>query len=130
MVSKVSQLSVIRNELFPSNHAPITISFALPGINLEDLATRVRHLGDHAVLYGTQTSKRVGDSTLRCSDVDEVLFRYNLANADIPGDNADVDNFLVSVNDMLYTCAKANRPVVENQGSNEALGRWEKVNEG
>lgn len=74
MLSEVRQFSVIHSDCLPSDHAPVTLTKALPEIDLDQLSVRAHHLGNHAVLYNNTDHSNVKVKPVGIHCIDERLF--------------------------------------------------------
>ena len=69
LVSDVSGFAVIMNDSLPSDHAPITITLSVSGVDLDGLLTRSQYLGNHAVIY----DKKLCNKPINMCNIDETF---------------------------------------------------------
>lgn len=126
VLGDVSDFSVIHNESLPSDHAPISVSITMNRINLEDLSSRAKHLGDHAVLYNNVARRQV-KRPINVNVVNEQAFRNNLEQYEIPENIDSIDELADSVTDAFYNAANISNGQNNEQQINDGMGRWENL---
>lgn len=127
LVSDVSGFAVIKNDQLPSDHAPITVTLSVSGVDLDGLITRSQHLGNHAVLCQTHADKNISKKPIRIRDIDARLFESKLPH-DMSTEYDSIDEFANNVMNTLYDCAATSKCVHYVQ-NNSNLGRWERLME-
>ena len=129
ILKNVCDFRVIRNDSLPSDHAPITLSLSLSGVDMHQLSLRAEQLGDHAVLYG-QASKNtnLAMKPINMQNINVDSFLRNLSNENLPDANLSIDNCVTQMTDILYNCATRSRCVNNNNYDNDVnQDRWERI---
>ena len=122
VLSRVTEFSVLQNESLPSDHAPITITMTLPGVDMEALCDRAQYLGDHAVLYNVTGMNKNLRKPLCMKDIDAQAFLNNLELIDLP-----IGTEISNITDNLYQCVCRSRRAPQVQESDVSLGRWDRL---
>lgn len=128
MLINVCDFCLIRNESLPSDHAPIYLSVMLPGVDKEQFKCRTEQLGDLAELYG-QAAKDTNTTTspINTNIVDVQLFLRNLSEREMPDVNANVDESVTQVAELLYTCVENARCLNNDDNNVASQDRWERI---
>ena len=127
MVSRVSGFSVIREESLPSDHAPITVTVSLPGVNIENLLARAHRLGEHVLSRDASLKTKTCRKPIDVKTVDEKLFLDNLVITDSALMSGSIEDTVKEVTDALYQCANVSTREDRVEPVNNTLGRWERL---
>ena len=129
LIGHMSDFSVLQRDDLPSDHAPITVTIASVGADLDGLLARATSLGDSAALYGSAGKTSLVRKSLRFNRIDREVFVDNIAQMDPVGGNLEMNEFETGLTDALYSCVQssvcAGGQRVDRGGV--ILGRWERL---
>ena len=133
MVKHVVDFHVLGDDSLPSDHAPVSLTLALPCIDLEDLECRAEHLGGHAALQDLASASGTDAKPINMSNVDNKLFLRNVLENELPNVNLTIDTSVKQVTDVLYSCIKNARSNVGWSNGNinnddiDSENRWDRM---
>ena len=131
LIGAISDFSVDQNIKYPSDHAPVSVSFdfssCLNTCKLDELVERSRMLGshDHLQLKNNETKRPIPYRF-----IDKVLFAQKIEQNPPPAaDGADLDTLLDNATSTLYDCAaKSKRAVIDHyENSAKPANRWQRI---
>ena len=126
-MSRVSGFSVIHEESLPSDHAPITVTLSLSGVDTENLLARAHRFGEHILSRDASLKTKTCMKPIDVKTVDEELFLDNLVINDSVLMSGNIDDTVKEVTNALYQCANVSRREDRVESVNGALGRWERL---
>ena len=130
MIKYIENFSVVQRVDLPSDHAPITLTVANTGVDLNNLLVRSSQLGDHAALYSCAGKNNLFRKPLKFMNIDKEVFCGKILQKDLTllTENMDVSDVECGITNALYSCVQES--VCRNQRSDNVdmqLGRWEKL---
>ncbi len=130
MIKYIDDFSVVQRVDLPSDHAPITLTVASTGVDLNNLLVRSSQLGDHAALYCCAGKNNLSRKPLQFKNIDKEVFCSKILqrNLSLLIENLEVSDMECGITNALYSCLQES--VCRNQRSDEIdmqLGRWERL---
>lgn len=131
LLDSINDFSVMQRIDLPSDHAPITATVNVTGVDLDNLSVRASTLGGHAVLLGTAGRSRLVRKPVRFCEIDKENFVRHIAQQMPCIQDDDVNSYVNNLSDTLYTYAKSSVVLNEEVSpvSRMELGRWERLME-
>ena len=131
LVKAVSHFSVDQDLKYPSDHAPVSVTFdfssCINSAKLDELVERSQMLGSYEHLNSRNNSLK---RPLPYRFIDKNVFTHNieLIPTPAPGDTS-IDSLLENVTETLYTCASQSKRKVVNRYENSATSgnRWQRM---
>ena len=103
----VEDFGVLQRGGLSSDHAPITLTVASIGVDINDLLARTGLLGDHAVLHGNAHRIRLSKRPVKYSRMDRKVFVNSIQHIDVCDIvGTGIDDLESSITARLYTCAE------------------------
>ncbi len=130
MIKYIDDFSVVQRVDLPSDHAPITLTIASTGVDLNNLLVRSSQLGDHAALYSCAGKNNLFRKPLKFTNINKEVFRNRILQRDLSllTEDLEVSDVECAITNALYSCVQES--VCRNQRSDEVdtqLGRWERL---
>lgn len=123
MLDYVNHFCVMQRMDLPSDHAPIMVSFATKGEDLDGILSRAGMLGDHSALCTVKSSCTHARKPIKTSRIIESASAVSVVN-----DTGDVNTFSQGVSDALYECARRSvAPIRIREPTDNTLNRWESL---
>ena len=126
LIPYVSEFNVNQDTSFPSNHAPVSVSFNFPGerLSLKQIQNRSADIGSYP-----EKSKQLCKPPISYHRIDPVLFVENM-NAIDPtlAMNEDCNTMTKGFGDLLYTTIKQSKAALQPpENYDPATTRWERI---
>ena len=130
VVNRLSNFEVVKCSDLPSDHAPVTVTVSLTGVDLNHLEARASQLGDYSALDRSPAKTKYVRKPIKINCVNKDLFKENISLLDIPDTDIDINNYANEVSNVLYECVEKSRYAGNIEGHNTdnvTLGRWERL---
>lgn len=130
MIKYIDDFSVVQRVDLPSDHAPITLTVAGTGVDLDNLLARSSQLGDHMALYDIGSKNNLFRKPLKFTNIDREVFSNVISQRDLSflNENLEISDVECGITNTLYSCVQDSG--CRNQRSDQVdmqLGRWERL---
>ena len=126
MIDNISSFQVHQIPSLPSDHAPITVEFRSPLIDLEGLMYRASVLGDHAVLHNT-VSNSLKKKPISFNSINQEKFKEIIAQQPPFMLTDDIHADASQLCTTLYECAQTCRMRPRERDGDPNTDRWERL---